>query len=412
MLELGVANPSRDILSAGTDAEFKHLPSWKDLTLTTEPGKSSTLSFSYPRHGVRGHMITPGARIKVRFPMAHTGGGGVFSKDAFKVDPPNMTFELDEESFPQETANNQTIRVAAKSVMENFTSLLLAPAVGSTYTDEDIFNFKNLSVGGLAKQALSVALSRSPDTHIHFTFDHQYDSAGVRWGNPIDATFKPGQTLKDVFEWLGSLGFGYPMMGYHRKWIPGQTSENLTADLALDRSSTTYSLHLYAEPLNGFGYRAYVLNERHEATVTAQREFKNIVNQVFVTGNDNICTWVSRQDSIEKYGVREGNWGVSNAALPETLKAAGERYLDVYAYPRVSQTLEIEFPPDGAALFWFPKFIFGKSLEEGHAHHIKVLSLSVNSANQIGQITLTLDNYFDRRSAMLEQRLARLGLSK
>lgn len=410
MLELGIASVSTDLLGAGTSQEYKHLPEWSDLALSAEPGRATTLTFKYPKHGVRANMLIPGARIRVRFPLAYTEN--VFVDDASRVDPPNMILELDEDTGNEETANDRQMTYAATSLFGNFKQLLLAPAEGSSYVDDDLFTYSNLTVGSLLKQALSVGLSRSPETSLELSFDEHKDSLGNSWGNPIDAKFTPGQSVEEVLGWLRSLGFAYTTLGYNKKWMPSQDPETVTSDLWNDSTSTTYRLNAYQEPLEGFNFRSYYLNETFERTVTRQRDFKNVVNKLFVTGDDGICTWVSRQDSIEIYGVREGKWGVSNAGQMATLKAAAERYLDAYAYPRQSQTLDIEFPPDGAILFWFPKFIFGKSREEGHEHRIEMLSLRVQSANHIGTMTLTLDNYFDRRTTMLEQRLARLGLSK
>lgn len=332
------------------------------------------------------------------------------------VEPPNMFFTLTESSFNEELSNDQTIAVQVKSTLDRFNKLLLAPAVGSTYIDSEVFNFHNMTVGKIMKEALSVGLSRSPDTHINLGFSEAYDSAGLPWPDPVDAKFNPGQSLFEVVEWLQAVGFGYASFGFNKKWIPSQDPESLSGAMELDRNSNTYYFNLYRDPLQGFGYRTYYLAEKYEATLTRQEDFKEVVNQLFVTGDNNICAWVKRDDSIAAYGVLEGRWSVSNAALHQTIIAAGERYLDLYAYPRTSQTLDIQFPPDGAILFYFPSLAFSKSIDINQTdlppktHSIEMLSLRVGAANHVGTLTVTLDNYFERRKTLLDQRLARLGL--
>lgn len=403
MLELSVASVSTDILDAGTYSDFKILPSWSDLTLSAEPGQPTSIAFTYPRTGTHAHMLISGARLRVTF---------LFTNDGIhynRIEPPNMVFVVEEFSYNQDNVSSQVMTISGTSTMGRFGQLLLAPAIGSSYLDDDIFTYQNQTYGQLARNALSAALTRSPHTNIHFTFTDHHDSFGRPWGLPIDAKFNSGTTLTEVFDWLTSLGFAYPTMGFHKRWIPSQNhNENFTSDMLLDKASTTYSLHLYSEPLKGHGYRTYFANEEYEISVQYQEEFKNVVNQLFVTGADEICGWVKRDDSIVAYGPREGKWSVSNAALHNTILQAGERYLDVYAYPRTSQTLEMRFPPDGAILFYFPEFMFGKSHEK---HQIQMVSIRVSSSNHEPTLTLTIDNYFDRRKALLDQRLARLGIS-
>lgn len=403
MLELGVASVSTDILDAGSYSDFKILPSWSDLTLSAEPGKPTSIAFTYPRTGTYSQMLISGARLRVTF---------LFTNDGIhyhRIEPPNMVFVIDEMGYNQDNVNSQVMTISGSSTMGRFVHLLLAPAIGSSYVDDEIFNFKNQTIGTLVRNTLSAALTRSPHTNINFSFNDHYDSFGLPWGLPIDAKFGPGTPLMEVFDWLTSLGFAYPTMGFHKKWIPSQDpGENLTSDFVLDSTSTTYSLHLHSQPLKGHGYRTYFANEKYEISVQYQEEFTNVINQLFVTGNDEICGWVQREDSIVAYGAREGRWSVSNAALHNTILQAGERYLDVYAYPRTSQTLEMRFPPDGAILFYFPEFMFGKSHER---HQIQMVSIRVSSSNHEPTLTLTIDNYFDRRKTLLDQRLARLGIS-
>lgn len=403
MLELSVAHVSTDILDPGVYDDFKILPSWSDLSLSATPGKATTIAFTYPRSGTHAHMLISGARLRVTFNFTNDG------VNFHRVEPPNMVFVVEELSYNQDNANSQVINISGSSTMGRFNKLLLAPAVGSTFIDEDIFTYQNQSIGQLVRNTLSAALTRSPHTDINFTFTDLRDSFGNEWGLPIDAKFDAGAGFNDVLDWLSSLGFAYASMGFHKKWIPSQDpNETFTSDMVLDSQSTNYALHLYDRPIQGFGYRTYYLDENYEITVQYQEEFTNVINQIFVTGEDGICEWVRREESIIAYGVREGKWSVSNAALHTTILQAGERYLDVYAYPRTSQTLELRFPPDGAILFYFPEFMFGKSKEK---HRLEMVSIRVSSSNHEPTLTVTIDNYFDRRKALLDQRLARLGIS-
>lgn len=404
MLELSIAGPTSNLLGVGTYEDYKILPEWNNLSLSAEAGRPSVMTFTYPRTGVRAHMLTLGARVRAFFPF--TTGPKLFGGDWEWLEPPNMVFTVTDISYNEEMANDQTMAVALTSTLTQMEKVLLAPAIGSSYVDDDIFKFDNMTVGHLVRTCVSAALSRSPNTDVVMSFDDTYDSAGVEWGRPLDVKFDPGQSLWSVLEWLNSLGFAYATFGLHKRYIPSQDVEYLTSDLVEDKASTTYYFNLYSQPLRGFGLRNYFLDNRYINSLTKQSESKEVVNQIFVTGEEGICGWLKREDSILMYGVQEGKWSVSNAALHTTILAAGERYLDVYAYPRTSETLDMEFPPDGAILFYFPTFFY----DVGDGHSIEMLSLQVESSNHIGQLTLTIDNYFDRRKDLLEQRLARLGL--
>lgn len=171
MLELGIAKRSLDLFDYGQDADYYHFPDWSDLSISATPSGVSNLTLKYPLSGVRAEYIATGARIRVRF---YFNGG--------KVDPPNMVFEITEFIKNEESSNDNTVTFACKSLKSNFDKLIMAPAIGSTVTDEELFKYTNMTVGQMALEALSVGLSRSPNTVLHPTFTTTHDSAGVEWG--------------------------------------------------------------------------------------------------------------------------------------------------------------------------------------------------------------------------------------
>lgn len=381
----------RQITTAGVYGEI--FPDWSDLTFSQDLLEPGTLTFDYPIDGANADLLQHGAILAVLI-------------DGFE--PINGRFVYDEGKGSRvASADDPISSYGCSGVLDLGSRMSLSPAIGSTIFTDDLFQFLDKTPGYLVKQVLLNTFSRAnalatmPSwiTYPVTAFSDTNDSSGAAWPQTVDVTFNSGDTLTDVLNWLTSNGFAEPYMDKRdlKLFVPNNNGTNL-----------------------GTGTNPIVLaTGRDFEEATYQTTSKELINSLFVVGDENSCAWVQDAASAAQYGYREGKMTVTNATQQATLIAAGQAFLNLHKIPRWSYTYSVpaiyldQANPDASALP-FVDYRVGDSvlIMDGLAssvQRIRLMSATWPSARS-STVNLSVNDLFGERDVELERRLSRLGI--
>lgn len=342
-----------------------------------EPG---TLNFSYPPGGAHSSLLLTPSELVVL-----VNG----------VEPINGRFTLVDNGSTK-TAPSDMVNYVAMSNLFQFQSMMVAPAIGSSYDDANAFAFTNKTMGWLIRNAIDNSLSRNSNhpwlNQVSWTFDGSTDSAGVAWAATYDVIWTSGQTVWDVIDWGVQLGLCEVYMYKDQLFVfqPNNFGKDKSSKviLSLGKSISEYTI---------------------ETTV------RDIVNSLLVTGIDNVCTWVQDAASIAKYGYHERKLELSNVTQTATMTTVGTAYLSLMKDPSISYTMSVTqrlFDSD-SPLLPLVDYQVGDKIgifdTEWQSLRVRLISITQNASNSY-TVTLTLSDFRTEDSVEYAAHLARLGL--
>lgn len=380
MIELKVVD------STGTPAQI--LPDWSDLTISQDRFDVSIMSFTYSNVGRHFNLLKPGTIIS-------------YSVSGFS--PSSNWFEVGDNQVNKLDASN-AVSFSLKSTVGNFDRMILGPGVGSTVVEDNLFKYENRTIGYMIRRAIDNSLSRGSQSKwldtSSWTFSDTVDSKGTPWYSTYDHTFSPGTKVADVIDWGVQLGFVEVEMKDRKLYAyePASRGNN------------------YTVAPNIKAIRSNVLSEH-----TEQYSVSEWYNSILVTG-DTIspnpgpsCVWVQDAASIATDGYREGLWNVSGANQQSTLLEAGKRYLELHKKPMTSRTFATVFHPElnpkPLVDFQVADLIYIGSDASALSGNVRLISTTWNSSSS-ASVNITLDTLLDNRARILDQRLARLGITR
>lgn len=307
----------RTIDSAGNWGEV--LPDWSEMLFNQDLTTSSGLTFNYPRRGRNAGYLTHGQQFAIIL-------------DDFE--PINARFTYFEDSGSNTPGDGGSVQYGLKSNIARADKLMLAPAVGSTVADENMFAWVNKSAGNILLTALNNAMSRAAafgsvgsivpwlTYPVPGPLSNTLDSSGFAWPATYDVTFQPGRTsVTSVIEWLRDAGFA-------ECYMDGKVLK------VLHPSRNGSDLTVGADPV--------VIQTGKDLTeATVQSSSLELTNALLVMGENNSCAWVSDAASVAAYGYREGTLDVGNASQQSTLLAAGNAALAIAKNPRYAYTYQM-----------------------------------------------------------------------
>lgn len=368
------------------------LPDWSDLTFSQDLLNPGALTFNYPLDGRNAEVLRHNTVLTCLLDGQEPMNG-------------RFTYSEGQGSRLGDSGEQNMASFGCSSTIDRFKNMLLAPAFGSVFADENMFDFKNKTAGWLVTNAINNAMSRGNQlsgnpqewlTHPITTFDEVYDSAGKMWPTTYDVKFPPGTKVQGVFDWVVGRGFAEPqMVGKElRLYSPENNGRNLTT-----------------------GSKPTVLQTgRDLIEATYQTTSKDLVNALLVLGDDNTCVWVYDQDSINQFGYREDTLTVGNASSVSTLTAAGNVYLSTRKIPRYSYTYSV------GALYLesvssvarpFIDYQVGDSILILDGVFTSVQRLRLLSAtwpsSRSATVNLTVNDFFAERDVEFDRRITRLG---
>jgi hypothetical protein len=382
----------RQITNAGTYGEI--FPDWSDLTFSQDLLEPGTLTFDYPIDGANSELLQHGAILAVLIDG---------------VEPINGRFVYDEGKGSRVASSDDPISSYGCSGVLNLGSKMsLAPAIGSTVFTEDLFQFLDKTPGYLVNQVLLNTYSRAnvlasmPSwiTYPTTAFTDVNDSSGAAWPQTIDVTYQSGDSLLDVLTWLTTNGFAEPYMDKRDLKLFNPTNNG--TNLSLGSNPTVFA------------------TGRDFEEATYQTTSKELINSLFVVGDNNACAWVQDAASAAQYGYREGKMTVSNATEQATLIAAGTAFLNLHKIPRWSYTYSVpalyldetnEYHPSHRP---FVDFRVGDSVLimdglSSSVQRIRLMSATWPSSRS-STVNLSVNDLFGERDVELERRLSRLGI--
>lgn len=342
-----------------------------------EPG---TLNFSYPPSGAHSSLLVTPTELVVL-----VNG----------VEPVNGRFTLVDNGATK-TSPSDMVNYVAMSNLFQFQSMMVAPAIGSSYDDANAFAFTNKTMGWLIRNAIDNSLSRNSNhpwlNQVTWTFDGSTDSSGVAWAATYDVIWTSGQTVWDVIDWGVQLGLCEVYMYKDQLYVfqPSNFGKDKSSKviLSLGKSISEYTI---------------------ETTV------RDIVNSLLVTGIDNVCTWVQDATSIQQYGYHESKLELSNVTQIATMTAVGTAYLSLMKDPSISYTMSVTqrlFDSD-SPLLPLVDYQVGDKIgifdTEWQSLRVRLISITQNASNSY-TVTLTLSDFRTEDSVEYAAHLARLGL--
>lgn len=379
----------RQITPTGGYGEI--LPDWSELTFSQDLLQPGTLTFHYPVDGRHADTLTHGK---------------IFAVLLDGVEPLNGRFYYDEGTGSRiAEADGAEAVYGCTSVLGLGEAMKLAPAVGSTFADENLFSFLDKTPGFLARNvvnnagARATALAAFPDwlTYPMTGFTDLADSAGINWGQTVDVRFNSGDSLVTVMDWLTSNGYAEPLMDKKvmRLYEPAHNGTNLAV------GSNPVTLQTGRDFLEA----------------TYQTSSKDLVNSLLVLGENNSCAWVQDAASASQYGYREGTLSVSNASSQDTLTSAGQAWLSTRKNPRYSYTYTVSAQYLDTATGLprpFVDYRVGDSvlILDGFATSVQRIRLmSATWPNSTTPaVNLTVNDLFAEREAEVDRRMSRLGI--
>lgn len=343
-----------------------------------EPG---TLSFSYPPNGSHSSLLV----APCEFVVLING-----------VEPINGRFSLEDQNQVL-TAPQDLVSYVAMSNMFQFQSMIVAPAIGSSYDDAAAFEYTNKTMGWLIRNAIDNSLSRNSNhpwlNQTAWTFDGVTDSSGAAWSQTFDVIWTSGQTVFEVIDWGIQLGLCEAYMYKDQLFVFQPTKA-----VGTDRSTT--SIFNLGDSITEY---------------TIGKTLREVVNSLLVTGIDNVCTWVQDADSIAAYGYHESKLELSNVTQNTTMVTVGTAYLSLVKNPSMSYTLSVSqrlFDTD-SPLLPMVDYQVGDKIgifdTQWHSLRVRLISLTQNASNSY-TVTLSLSDFKSEDSIEYAAHLARLGL--
>lgn len=342
-----------------------------------DPG---TLSFDYPPDGAHSSLLV----APCEFVVLING-----------TEPINGRFTLEDQSQAL-TAPQNMISYVAMANMFQFQSMIMAPAIGSTYDDAAAFAYTNKTMGWLIRNAIDNSLSRNSNhpwlNQVSWTFDGVTDSAGVAWSQTFDVIWTSGQTVYEVIDWGVQLGLCEAYM-YQDQLFVFQPS-----NFGTDKSQK--SILSLGDAVSEY---------------TIGTTLRSVVNSLLVTGIDNVCTWVQDTASIAAYGYHESKLELSNVSQYTTMTTVGNAYLSTIKDPSISYTLSVTqrlFDTDSPILPLVDYQVgdmIGIFDTQWHSLRVRLISITQNASNSY-TVTLSLSDFVSEDSIEYAAHLARLGL--
>ena len=376
------------------------LPYWSDLEFGQDLRGASSISFSY----------------KEKAP-----GYDKLKLGAYVVPVVNGNYKwLDSVFYVQARSGNLIedmglVDVMGYSLQKRLDQMYWAPAIGSTFSDDDMFKYVNQTPGAILRAGIENHWSRAKST-----FKDSQDwiasvvvPASNKWGHKIDETIQAGTSVSSMVSKYQELGIatvrfdGFNMVTANYDWYSNSPAFN-------KQNSVRFR--------EGIALLSGEFEESNEDLITALlligspdplRENDGITS--------NVVAWVtSPPDIIQKYGYHESVLSVSDATTPETLKAVGKNYLGRMQKPRLSKsyrvTSELNDPRTGkliatpAALsdYQCGDNVTVYTSEGSEEYMVQAVTLSYTDPVRPSTV-LTLNDTFATWQETFDQRLRRLG---
>lgn len=350
------------------------------VTLSQDMREPGTLSFSYPPNGAHSSLLSTPTELVVLI-------NG--------VEPINGRFTIVDQSA-QLTAPQDMVSYVAMSNLFQFNSMIVAPAIGSSYDDAAAFSFTNKTMGWLIRNAIDNSLSRNSAhpwlNQTTWTFDGTTDSAGIPWSQTFDVIWVSGQTVHDVIDWGVQLGLCEAYM-YKDQLYVFQPS-------GFGKDKSTKSIFNLGDSISEY---------------SVQKTVRDVVNSLLVTGIDNVCTWVQDTTSISKYGYHESKLELSNVSQYTTMTTVGTAYLSLVSNPVMSYTLSVSqrlFDSD-SPLLPLVDYQVGDKIgifdTQWQSLRVRLITIEQQASNSY-TVTLSLSDFVSEDSIEYAAHLARLGL--
>lgn len=380
----------REVKPSGAYGEI--LPDWSQLTFSQDLLNPGTLTFSYPIAGRNADILRHGVIL-----TALVDG----------IEPDNGRFVFDQGTGSRIAEADGTIATfGCTSVLGQGSQMLLAPAVGSNFADEALFAFVDKTPGWLVRNVIDNTMSRANAksapppwiTHPITKFTHLVDSSNTTWPSTVDVTFKSGDSLTQVLEWVTENGFAEPIMRGKELYLyqPSKNGRNLAT-----------------------GSKPVVLQTgRDFLEATYETSSKEMVTSLLVLGENNSCVWVQDDAAIAANGYREGTLNVSNASTISTLMAAGQAYLNTRKIPRYSYTYSVSARYIEESQEELPRPFIDYQVGDSvlildglstSVQRIRLMSATWPDA-RAATVNLSVNDFFEERDVEFERRLSRLGL--
>ena len=394
----------REVIPDGTQWGImgEVLPHWSDLEFGQDLKGASSISFDYANQGANFDRLAAGMYV-----LPEVNGRRDWDNSIFYI-------RSTAGSLMPGSASNTT-RFSGISLRGRLDSVRWMPAIGSTFMDDEMFRYSNVTPGAVIRAGVENYWSRARTLHGDPTNWLADVGVGTEsyWKYRVDELVEPTTSVQAMITKYQDLGIGTARFeGFH---LNTSHYEWYSETPLLDKSDSV-QLRVGLNLENG------EFEETNESLITAL--LVKGAQDPFRTDTEiqsYAVQWVvASQDIIDKYGYHEGILEISDASNPTTLKAIGENYMRQHLEPRMSRSYtmvdNLRDPRSGRPLptpkalsdFQCGDSILILSKHGAFVEKVYAITMSFNNP-QHATIGLTLNDYFDDFMVQFDQRLRRLG---
>ena len=376
------------------------LPYWTGLEFSQDFLSSTAISFSYPKTAPQADKLKLGMYV-----VPVVNGNYQWLDSIFYIKARSGTL-IEEDTL---------IQVSGYSLKKNLDKMYWAPAIGSVFSDEDMFRYTNITPGAVLRAGVENYLSRARNGFYDSTewLSGVSVPADSKWDYKVDEIIQATTSISSVVSKYQDLGMatvrfdGFQLVTAHYDWYSNSPSFN---------KQNTVRFREGIDLLSG------EFEESSEDVVTAllvvgaEDPFKKDDGVA-----SNVIAWVtSPQAIIDKYGYHESILNVPDAANAVTLKAVGENYLKRVQEPRMSYSYKVTSDlydprtgdklPTPAALsdYQCGDKVTVYTSDGSHEYTVYAITLSYDDPIRPSTV-LTLNDSFATWQETFDQRLKILG---